>query len=409
MNENSIIPPIRDNIQFKEIPREEGDLVIIFDPDNIAEKPITLPMELLPILRALTGDVTIKDFRAALEEQAGGKVDITPLLNLIMNLDFLGYLDSPSFKQRKEEVLKYRASPTRPPICAGITYSDDPAQLADELDNIRAAYVGEPADKNAVAVIAPHIDFQVGKISHETYSAAYKAISESDADLFVVLGTAHHANSDFFMFTRKNYQTPLGEIETDVSIVDALEKAFPDDITIDDAAHRTEHSVELQAALLQSAFKDRKIKILPILTGSIEAFFYGGEGAHPKRDKRLKLLFDAIRNEIEREGRKAVYIASVDFAHVGRRFEDAFDADSILDELRNEDMELIHTLEKCDSESFYDKIAAVENQRKICGFSPIYFLLKLARPERGEFLVYNQWNDKATESAVTFASMAFYK
>ena len=53
------------------------------------------------------------------------------------------------------------------------------------------------------------------------------------------------------------------------------------------------------------------------------------------------------------------------------------------------------------------KIIATKDNRKVCGTAPFYALLKIANPEKGTFLDYNQWDDFMTESAVSYASICF--
>jgi len=104
----------------------------------------------------------------------------------------------------------------------------------------------------------------------------------------------------------------------------------------------------------------------------------------------------------------------VDFAHVGKKFQDNFEAELILDQINNEDQELINELEKCSAEGFFDSIANVNDKRRICGLSPIYSLLQSQMNDngktqyQGKLLKYNQWNEVETASAVSFASIAYY-
>ncbi|OGU88775.1 MAG: AmmeMemoRadiSam system protein B [Ignavibacteria bacterium RIFOXYA2_FULL_35_10] len=225
--------------------------------------------------------------------------------------------------------------------------------------------------------------------------------------MFVIFGTAHYGNSDLFMLSRKDFATPLGIANTDNEIIDELITELPYKPSIDELTHRNEHSIELQVVLLQHIFADRDFKILPILTGSF--FNYINEKTNPANDEKFVQFITTLKSIIERKSRKAVYIASADFAHIGRKFDDKFDADTELAQLEKEDMQLIRNLENLDSESFFKQIVDCGDSRKICGLSPIYSLLKIAAPTKSQFLKYNQWNEIETKSAVTFASMSFYQ
>jgi predicted class III extradiol MEMO1 family dioxygenase len=95
-------------------------------------------------------------------------------------------------------------------------------------------------------------------------------------------------------------------------------------------------------------------------------------------------------------------------AHIGRKFDDDFDAKNKLETLRQEDEELIHHLAHCNADSFFRSVAEVKDKNKICGLAPIYSILKMLKPVESRFLYYDVWYEEETKSAVSFASFAFY-
>ena len=114
-----------------------------------------------------------------------------------------------------------------------------------------------------------------------SFAWAYKKIiEESQADLFVIFGTAHNPMRNLFSVTRKHFETPLGTVETDRRFVAQLAsklKALPGghelDLAADELAHRHEHSIEFQAVFLQYLLGDRRpFRIVPVLTGSFHDF-----------------------------------------------------------------------------------------------------------------------------------------
>jgi AmmeMemoRadiSam system protein B len=254
--------------------------------------------------------------------------------------------------------------------------------------------------------MVPHIDFRIGEKAHRCYAAGYHAIRDTQADLFIILGTSHQGNSDYFMMTYKNFETPLGIANTDIDLIDEIKSQLSFELTIDDMAHRHEHSIEFQVVLLQHYFKNRNFKLLPILVGSFHNFI--SSGSTPQADERLTELIDIINKSIQANDRKVVFIASADMAHIGRKFHDNFDAEGEFPRLKEEDKLLLKYLESCDAESFFEAISAVRDKNKICGLSPAYSLLKICRPQYGKIIGYNIWNESETKSAVSFGSIAFY-
>ena len=69
------------------------------------------------------------------------------------------------------------------------------------------------ARQPCAACLSPHIDLHRGG---PTFAWAYKrVVEETDADLFVIFGTAHNPMRNLFSVTRKHFDTPLGTVETD--------------------------------------------------------------------------------------------------------------------------------------------------------------------------------------------------
>ena len=70
--------------------------------------------------------------------------------------------------------------------------------------------------------MSPHIDFQRGGAA---FAWAYdRVVAESDAELFVILGTAHTPLHGLFSVSSKDFATPLGTARTDREFVAALAK-----------------------------------------------------------------------------------------------------------------------------------------------------------------------------------------
>lgn len=400
------LPRLRHDININFYKEKDEILVILQDPFLYATYPIVVNYNLYLILQVLDGKMNAGQLEELIKSATNAEIDLAPVLDDLKNLEELGFMECSSFFERKSQIdREYLATPNRKPVCAGNTYSDDPVKLKTDLEFFFAT-----ADKNAYAgnskaIIVPHIDFKIGKKSHETYAAGYHSIRNSDADLFVIFGTAHSANSDYFMLSEKDFETPLGIVETDRELIDRLKEELPFELTVDEFAHKPEHSIELQTVLLKHYFAGKDFKILPVLVGSFYNFIINGKT--PESSAKFGVFTETLKKIIDQAGRKAVYIASVDFAHIGRKFDDEFDAESQLPLLKSEDEILINSLVNCDEEHFFEKIKNDGDKWKICGTAPIYALMKTYKPSKGTFLKYNQWNEIETRSAVSFASISF--
>jgi AmmeMemoRadiSam system protein B len=407
IDENEIISPLRTDINANLIEHEGNQFVLLQDPQGYAKEPIAISYAFYMLAQHFNGDTTYSEFEAILKEQ-GIQGDYSMIFSLIDTLDSNGYLLSKNYIERRNKLeAEYINSPYREPVCQGGSYPEDPEELKMFLNDFFDKYNKEDVSGDAKSIIVPHIDFRIGNDVHKTYASGYHSIRNTDADLFVIIGTSHYANSDFFMLTNKDFKSPLGTIETDKELINELQMHLGDDLTIDDFAHKQEHSVELQAVLLLHYFADRKFKILPILAGSLHKYILSEQ--NPEENNRYNNFIDALKRSINELGRKAVFISSVDFAHIGRKFGDNYDAEPILNDLKKEDDVLIDALNNSDKHQFLGKIREDKDKYKICGTAPIYAMLHTINPAEPKFLNYGQWNEKETKSAVSFASLAYYK
>lgn len=399
---NSYLPKLRPDLRVETVHENNQKLTVLYDDLGIASQPIALPYELGDVLLSIDNSSTPEDLLNILNLKSLS-YDLSTLIGMLNSLDQMGFMDTARIKLVREDIRSYLNSDIRDSVCAGNSYPDDNFDLKKYLNHILSTKIGK-TNKSSI-IFAPHIDYRVGMDAHLTYSSAFNSLN-TDADLAIMFGTAHYRSSDNFMLTKKNFKTPLGVLETDKEFIRLLGEQLGYEPTIDDLAHRPEHSLELHAVFLQHLFPNKNIKILPILTGSFYNYF--NKGINPDSDLRFNEFIDALNSTINLTGRKVIFLSSGDLAHMGRKFEDDFDAEPILDKIRNDDKELIEDLENININSFYNKISSNFDSRKICGLSPFYSTLKTANPSKGDFLEYGQWNERETRSAVSFCSMAFY-
>jgi AmmeMemoRadiSam system protein B len=408
INEDFLLPKLREDIAFELVDQEDEQQVILYDPNGYARQPIQIPFSIVPLLQMLDGTFKKSDIENVLKDANSDDIAeiIEPIFNLIYYLDHLGFLETENYYNLKNELDEYLHSPIRKPVCAGNTYSDNPEHLQSQIKAILNARKPDDIKPDADSIIVPHIDFRVGLGALKTYAAAYHAIKDKNPELVVIFGTSHYASSDYFMFTEKDFETPFGVVETDKDIINQLKTISNGNIRFDELAHKNEHSIELQLVFLQYLFGD-KFKILPILVGSFHNFVQ--TDTLPKDDEHFQELIRKLKDLVIQSGKKTVYIASVDFAHIGRKFGDDFDAAPELEILREEDKMLINHLINFEADEFFKKVAKNNDRRKICGLSPIYSVLQMNKFRESKFLEYNQWDETETKSAVSFASIAFYE
>lgn len=405
IDETSAIPKLRSDISVNVIKENGQEFVLMNDLEQIAPNPLAVTLQMYKILFTLDGIITWDELRKVFKTQLNGNDEILAII--FQNIETLyenNFLETPEYLNRKKEIdQEYLSLEERPPVCSGNTYPAEKNELEKYLNEFFNSVNKNDIKKGAENIIVPHIDFQIGDVVHKTYAAGYHSLRDTDAELFVIFGTSHYASSDNFMLSEKHYSTPLGRIETDLELLDLLKSKYPK-LKIDEFAHKNEHSIELQAVLIQHYFKNKNIKILPVLVGSFHEYMMNGSTP----EEHIKEFMDALKESLSEHNKKAVIISSVDFAHIGRKFGDNFDADEKLDELVKIDRNLIDSLVQNQHEQFFDKIKIDNDRWKVCGTAPMYSMLQLQNSLKGELLQYGQWYEQPTKSAVSFASIAYY-
>ncbi len=405
-------PKLRTDIDVIPVEHRGRRLICLRDPLGFNSGPVFLPLETLDILRLLDGRHSIVDVQAEWMRRRGELLFREEIENLVQQLDEHLLLDSPRFQTVRREIERaFVASSVRKAAHAGESYPADPQALRERLSECFTAEggPGEPerfAAQNVLrGIIAPHIDLRVGG---PCYGWAYKQLAEhSLAETFIILGTSHYGTGTLFVPTRKDYETPLGVVETDRAFIAALEQHYGGPIAEDDTAHRMEHSIEFQVLFLQYLYRDRRpIHIVPILCGSFHEMIF--KKCSPLEDSRVRRFVDALVRTISQYEKPTCFIVGADLAHVGPKFGDPFPAQGMLDRIEREDRALLQSVEALDPEGFFQSISRDDDRRKICGFPPIYTFLATTDAAFGRLLNYQQWSEEATRSAVTYASMAFY-
>ena len=400
--------------------QQDGNTIICLkDPLNLATPLGISPLGYF-ILAHLDGQHSFIDIQEAYNKQFGALLLSDELKNFLDSLDQHYYLVSERFlTYQKAVVEEFRRLPTRAATHVQGVYKADPAELKVQLDGYFSSPKGPglPARERRIqtpkAIIAPHIDFHRGG---PAYAWAYKNLVESDgADLYILLGTSHCSGEHPFILTRKDFETPLGTVETDKTFVSNLQNKCQEDFFSDEYLHRGEHSIEFQVLFLKHAAQKRAemtgqtekpFKIVPILVSSFHSMLMSQ--TLPEKNLPVGSFLHALQELTHRETRRVCFVAGVDLAHVGRQFGDREPiTDDFLKWVEAEDRRLVERLAALDAPGFFHEIAKDQDRRRICGFSPLYSLIHLLDGSQGKTLKYDQAFTPETGSAVTFTSMIF--
>ncbi len=403
------------------IPVKQADGQVAFalrDPEGFSGS-IMIPHAAAALAPLLAGTRTLGELQADYQKQFGQEVDLADIEQLVADLDHRLLLDTPEFRRQwKLAIEQYLNAPVRQAAHAGAAYASQPEALCSQLAGLFSAEKGPgmPGDSTASTlrgVLSPHIDLQRGG---PAFAFAYRRLIEQcDADLFVIFGTAHNPLRNPFSVSKKHFETPLGVVETDRQFVGRLAStlaAMPagKDLNLysDELAHRQEHSLEFQVVFLQYLLAGRRpFKVVPVLAGSFGEFVRARR--LPASDPVVMAFVQAMHKTAAGHAGKVAYIGAGDLAHIGRRFGDRdFLTPERLREQAQDDQKLLEAASRADANAFFMHVADRADRDRICGLAPIYTMLEVMRPARGELLKYDQAVELDGSSCVSFASMAFY-
>jgi AmmeMemoRadiSam system protein B len=208
--------------------------------------------------------------------------------------------------------------------------------------------------------------------------------------------------------TRKPYATPFGAASVDHEFLDALEAVYPGDLYADELSHRAEHSLEFQAVYLRYLERvgDGSSHIVPILCGSLQE--WAASDGRLTFSPVVDAVVQALRSALTQTNRRVCRFAGADLAHVGPQFGDEDPVDAArLRRVGADDQAMLELICRGDARGFYEQVMIDEDARRICGLSPIYYLLALLGQGDGRCLKYSQWVDPAGQGSVTFAGVIF--
>jgi MEMO1 family protein len=398
------LPRLRFNLDFMPSPDPAKPGLYIRDPYHYSDSTLLVPPPLVPALECFDGQQSTLDLRSQLV-RITGEIEVGDLeKHLFDSLDEAGFLDNPRYRELKSSrEAEFARGLLREANFAGAAYPASQPKLAELLTQRIGAAQG---DRAALAIAAPHASPDGG---WATYRAAYRCLppaTEATGKTFVILGTSHYGAPERFGLTRKTFVTPFGEAQTDVRLVDELQRAAPDAVLMEDYCHAVEHSIEFQVVMLQHLYGPR-VRILPILCGPFVKSIY--QGGLPEKSEGVARFFDALANIGAREGRQVFWILGVDMAHMGRRYNDPLRATANIGEMlaiEQRDRERIARIEAGDVAGYWSLVQEGHDDLKWCGSAPFYTFMKAMPGCQADLLDYHQWQIDP-QSVVSFGAIVF--
>ncbi|MBK9306029.1 MAG: AmmeMemoRadiSam system protein B [Nitrospira sp.] len=326
---------------------------------------------------------------------------------LVADLDEKLFLEGARTERARQQArLAYRQQAIRPAACAGRSYEADGPKLKKQVDGFFSSGEGpdfKPSENRGKVIKGLVTPTYEPKQAGPVYAWAYKELQECEQpDVYVIIGTAHAGLEHLFAVTDKDFETPLGVVKADRTIVDHVKGSVPEYFE-EDIAHQSEHAIEFQLPFLQTTV-GKPFTLVPVLS-SFSAMSLNDPTVRASVDRFLTALRDAMSVSTQRVG----IIAAGELAHLGMRYGDsAPPTDFSFHRSMQRDLEMLKHVEELQPEAFAQYIQKEQDQRRISGFSPIYSLLRLIQAEKGQVLRYDRGITDQYNSTVTYAGMAFF-
>jgi hypothetical protein len=406
-------PKLR-HVEPVQIVHEGRQLVGLKDPLRLSDQMLCFSMDTLPLLAMLDGSHSLLDIQTSLSKQSGRIVFFDEIKEIVDRLDDAALLEGERFQAAFGRLVQeYRKQQYRPSSHAGMSYSADPNALRNELGSFFDGDGGPGLpdffsdQRRPVGLIAPHIDIRAGG---PCFARGYHALAEGQpSDVYVILGTGHAGVEQMFTACTLDFQTPLGTVETNRTLLGLLAEELGRDPAEEEILHASEHVIEFQVVFLQFLLASRhEFTILPILCSLSHHIFQNREPFAALRD-RFHGFCRALKAACAGNSGSVCFIASADLDHIGPRYGDSFTPHkgTVADALEKDNQILRH-LERVDTEAFIRDVARDNDARRICGFSPITTMLHCMDATEGSLLSldYAQVDDR--NSFVSFTSMIFH-
>ena len=282
--------------------------------------------------------------------------------------------------------------PIRRPTVAGQFYESDAEALRSQIKSSFLSTLGPGKlpevnthnhPRSIVGLVCPHAGYLYsGAVAASAY---FELALDGTPDTVVILGPNHTGYGSALSLMREGvWQTPLGSVEVDSKMADAVlhETSVVD---VDELAHRFEHSIEVQLPFLQYLYGN-SFKLLPI------CFQLQDYESTVEIGRALVEVLDASN---------AVVIASSDMTH----YEPQKTASA-------KDHQALKKVLEMDAKGFYDTI---ETQNiTACGYAPIAALITYAKgvnAKEAKLLNYRNSGDVSGDysSVVGYAAVSFRK
>ena len=188
---------------------------------------------------------------------------------------------------------------SRPSPIAGKWYPADPHRLADQVDRYIQDAKPPPVKGEVVGVMVPHAGHLY---SGPVAGYAFATLKGLRPEIVIIISPMHYAyQAPLITTAHSSYKTPLGEIQVDMELLDALDELLFQKLgyRMERLVEDEEHSLEIELPFLQRVIPG-EFRLLPVMVR---------DPSHHV----IQVLGEALAKIIN--GKSAVFVASTDLSH----------------------------------------------------------------------------------------------
>lgn len=281
-----------------------------------------------------------------------------------------------------EKTGKKESDFVRTPVVDGQFYPGDPETLKSDIKKYLDAAPEMEIPGRLLGLVEPHAGYVY---SAPVAAYGYKQLMGKSYKTVIVLAPSHrHPFSGLSIIPEGKYRTPLGDVPIDSELAQKIAQHDPASIRFVPAAHKAEHSLEVQVPFLQETLEPGW-KIVPIIFGSNNL-------------QTCKTLASAIAPHYDPSTQ--LIIASSDMSHYYN-----------YDTACKMDKPALEKVEKLDLSGFVEMLES--GKAEFCGIGPVITLMMLTKTLGGEAktLKYANSGDTAGSKGqvVGYGCVAFYE
>lgn len=254
----------------------------------------------------------------------------------------------------------------REPVVAGQFYPSNPKSLREQIEGFSKENAAvDNIQREVIACLLPHAGYIYSGL------VAFSAVSSLKIkDNLIILGPNHTGiGSAFSVFDEGSWVTPLGALNINASLVNALLKKTAL-LKVDCQAHKFEHSIEVQLPILQYVKGNFSFAPIVILSNDFAEC------------KELGLAMASVIKELSLE-KETLIVASSDMNH----YEEA----SIT---KKKDKQAIQAILELDEAKLWSVIK--EYDISMCGYAPAVAMISAAKAlgaKNGKLIKYQTSGD----------------